>query len=307
VNYLALSGGGDDGAFGAGLLVGWTAAGTRPKFKLVTGVSTGSLSAPFAFLGSEYDPALRAIYTDVTQKDIFAKRPIVAAVTEDAMTDSAPLHRMIEKYVDQALLRRIAAEYAKGRLLLILSTNLDAGRPVIWNIGAIAESGRPDALVLVQRVLLASASIPGVFPPVMFDVAVDGKRFQEMHVDGGAMAQLFIYPPGARPGSKRHRVAYVIRNGRFIPAWSQVDRQTLSVAMRAVSTLTAGSGIGDVYMAYALARRDHVDFNLASIGDDFTRPYQQPFEPSYMHALFDYAYQKALHGYPWQKAPPGYQ
>jgi hypothetical protein len=137
VNYLALSGGADDSAFGAGVFGGWSAAGTRPKFKLVTGVSTGALSAPFAFLGSDYDPQLTEIYTQTSQQDIFEMRSLVAAVASDAVTDSAPLHRMTAKYIDRPMLDRIAEECGRGRLLLILTTNLEAGRPVIWNIGAI--------------------------------------------------------------------------------------------------------------------------------------------------------------------------
>src|SRR5512136_473332 len=194
--FLAISGGGDDGAFGAGLLVGWTDRGDRPVFDVVTGVSTGSLSAPFAFLGQKYDAQLKEIYTDTTGNDIFVRRPtVLAAIASDAISDSAPLRSMIARYLDQAMVQRIAEEYNKGRLLFILTTNLDQGRPVIWNIGAIASSTNPKARGLIIDVLLASASIPAVFPPVMLDVTVDGVRHQEMHVDGGTIAQAFLYPP----------------------------------------------------------------------------------------------------------------
>src|SRR5215212_6275173 len=156
--YLALSGGGDDGAFGAGLLVGWTERGDRPSFKLVTGISTGALIAPFAFLGPDYD----------------------AALTDDALSDTTPLYRLISRSMDDAMISRIATEYDRGRLLLIATTNLDSARPVIWNIGALARSKRPASQELIRRILLASASIPGAFPPVLFDVDVDGVRHQEL-------------------------------------------------------------------------------------------------------------------------------
>ena len=185
---LSLSGGGDNGAFGAGLLVGWTAHGGRPMFKLVTGVSTGALIAPFAFLGSEYDEALTDVYTNIDQSKVLEKRFITAALIDDAMADSSPLYATISKYVDEHMMARIAAEYEKGRLLVIQSTDLDAGRPVLWNIGAIAKSGHPGALSLIRHILLASASIPAAFPPVMFDVEADGEPYQEMHVDGGAVS-----------------------------------------------------------------------------------------------------------------------
>jgi hypothetical protein len=319
--FLAISGGGDDGAFGAGLLIGWSDRGDRPVFDVVTGVSTGSLSAPFVFLGQKYDAQLKEIYTQTTANDIFVRRPAVfAAVASDAVSDSAPLRNMIARYLDHSMIQRIAEEYGKGRLLFILTTNLDQGRPVIWNIGAIAASGSPKAQDLIIDVLLASASIPAVFPPVMLDVTVDGVRHQEMHVDGGTVAQAFLYPPSfslrsaaARAGvnektlrASRKRAAFVIRNGRFTRPEETVKLQTIAIAKEALSTMITSSGVNDTYRMYLLARRDGVDFNLASIGDDFDVPYKGPFDKDYMQSLFAYGYQKGRGGYPWQKAPPGY-
>src|SRR5262245_3928550 len=184
-HFLAISGGGDDGAFGAGLLVGWSDRGNRPEFDMVTGVSTGALSAPFVFLGRAYDPQLKAVYTETSAGDIFEKRsPLLGAIAGDALTDNAPLRQMISRRFDDEMVRRIAEEYKKGRLLFILTTNLDQGRPVIWNIGAIASSNHPKARELIIEVLLAFTSIPVVFRPVMLDVTIGGERYQEMHVDG---------------------------------------------------------------------------------------------------------------------------
>jgi predicted acylesterase/phospholipase RssA len=193
--FLALSGGGADGAFGAGLLCGWTERGDRPQFKAVTGISTGALIAPFAFLGAEYDHVLREVYTKTRTKDLLVARGLLAALTSDALSDNAPMWKYLAKYVDQHLVERIAAEYRKGRVLVIGTTNLDARRAVLWNIGAIAASGHPKSLELIRTLMIASASIPAAFPPVLIDVEVDGKRYQEMHVDGGAMTQVFLYPP----------------------------------------------------------------------------------------------------------------
>jgi predicted acylesterase/phospholipase RssA len=194
-HYLALSGGGDDGAFGAGLMAGWSAHGNRPEFDMVTGVSTGALSAPFAFLGRAYDQKLAGMYTETSAGDIFQKRAIlISAVTSDSLVDNAPLRKLIDSSVDAAMVRAIADEYDKGRLLFVLTTNLDQSRPVIWNIGAIAASNNPKARDLIVDVLLASASIPAIFPPVMLDVTVDGQKRQEMHVDGGTIAQVFFLP-----------------------------------------------------------------------------------------------------------------
>jgi hypothetical protein len=313
VSMLAISGGGDDGAFGAGLLVGWTESGARPEFKAVTGVSTGALTAPFAFLGSSYDDKLRQVYTQVSQKDIFEPRGLLKGFFSDAMSDTTPLYRLVERYVDRPLLDAIAAEYAKGRILLVGTTDLDTPEPVFWNMTAIAASKDPRALALFRKVLLASAAIPAAFPPVMIDVEANGAHYQEMHVDGGAMAQVFAYPPsiriadvGGAHGVDRQRTLYVIRNARLDPEWLSVRRQTMPIATRAVSSLLQTQGIGDLYRIFVTSQRDGVDFNLAFIPSTFTTPHTKQFDPTYMQALFETARGMARTGYPWQKHPPGW-
>jgi hypothetical protein len=313
-HFLAISGGGDNGAFGAGLLCGWSTRGDRPEFRLVTGVSTGALSAPFAFLGPDYDLKLEQVYTQTTAADIFVPRgKLFAALAADAMTDTAPLRTMISGYVDRRMITRIAEEYAKGRLLLILTTNLDQGRPVIWNIGAIAESDHPQARDLIIDILVASSAIPGIFPPVMMTVTHDGKVYEEMHVDGGTMAQSFLYPPnlslerlGRREGASRKRVAYIIRNGRLFRDEAEIPRQTLSVAAQAASTMIAANGSNDAFRMYLTTRRDGVDFNFTYIDDDFTEPWAGPFDQAYMTKLFEYGYQLGHNGKVWKNAPPGF-
>ena len=309
-NILAVSGGGADGAFGAGLLTGWTEAGTRPVFKLVTGVSTGALTAPFAFLGSAWDRQLTAVYTQIKPTDVFEKRGLTAAIWDDAMSNTAPLWRLISHFANQEMLETIAREYRKGRLLLIGTTDLDARRPVIWNIGAIAASGQPEALNLFRKILLASASVPAFFPPVLIDVEVNGRHYQEMHVDGGAIAQMFLYPPAllqaeAMRGAKSRPVrAWLIRNSRLDPDWTTVERSTISIAEDAIATMIQASGLNDVYRIYLTTLRDHVDYNLAYIGRDFTLKPKENFDPVFMRALYDYAHAKAVAGYPWAKRPP---
>jgi Patatin-like phospholipase len=308
VNFLAVSGGGDNGAFGAGLLNGWSTTGTRPEFKMVTGVSTGALIAPFAFLGPDYDAALREVYTTMTADRVFRARGLMAALFDDAMADTTPLAEIIAKYADQKMFDAIAREYNEGRLLLIGTTDLDAQRPVIWNVGALAVSGKPGALDLFRKILRASAAIPGIFQPVMVDVELDGRKFQEMHVDGGAIAQLFLYPPSIDAGRlvKRRRHAYIIRNARLDPDWSMAERRTITIAGRAISTMLAASGQNDVLRTYFVSVRDGVDYNLAYIGSDFVGPEKQgEFDQAYMQALYDYGYRQARAGKEWHKAPPG--
>jgi predicted acylesterase/phospholipase RssA len=306
-NFLAISGGGDNGAFGSGLLVGWTAQGTRPQFKLVTGVSTGSLIAPFAFLGPEYDKTLEAVYTTITPVQVFRSRGLVGGIFNDALADTSPLAEVIARYMDEKMMVAIAQEYRKGRLLLIGTTDLDAQRPVIWNIGAIADSGHPGALNLVRQILRASSAVPGAFQPVMFDVELDGKKHQEMHVDGGAMAQLFLYPASLNVGAsnQRARRAYIIRNARLDPDWAETEPRTLSIAGRAISTMLAASGHNDVLRVYFITQRDKVDYNLAFIGREFTMKHEEEFDQKYMKALYDYGYQQSRGGYKWHKQPPG--
>ncbi len=189
---LAVSGGGDDGAFGAGILVGWSKSITRPKFKLVTGISTGALIAPYAFLGAAYDAKLKAAYTTISTKDI-VKIPGLPTLGSEALTDSSPLALRIAKDVNEEMLADVAAAHRRGRRLYIGTTDMDAQRFVVWNMGAIAASGHQGALDLFRKVMLASASIPGVFPPVYIEVEVDGQIYDEMHVDGGVITQVFFY------------------------------------------------------------------------------------------------------------------
>jgi hypothetical protein len=313
-HFLAISGGGDDGAFGAGLLTGWTKQGTRPEFKIVTGISTGALSAPFAFLGPGYDEALAAVYTRTKSDDIFSPRSFLAAFTSDALSDTAPLYRTMSRYLTLDMMRQIGAEYDKGRLLLIATTHFDAAKPVIWNIGALAKVGTPEALELIKRILIASAAVPGAFPPVMIDVELDGKKHQEMHVDGGAIAQVFLYPPtidvkgsSQRLGVQRKRIAYIIRNSKLAAPWEDVQCRTLTIAGRAISMLIASNGVGDMYRIYGTTQRDGVDFNLAYIDLDFTTEYVGPFDPRYMVPLYQYGHDLGGRGYSWRKMPPGMQ
>lgn len=313
LELLAISGGGDKGAFGAGLLNGWTASGTRPTFKAVTGVSTGALIAPFAFLGPEYDKVLEEVYTTISPEDVASPRSAIAAIDNDGMADNAPLWALISKHVDERLVAAIAAEHERGRVLLIGTTDLDARQPVIWNMGNIATSGSPEAVPLFRSILLASAAIPGAFPPTLVTVEADGKRYQEMHVDGGASAQVFLYPPSmtqvaARLGEgmvRRGRV-YVIRNAALAPTWSPVERRTIDIAARAIDSLITTQGFGDLYRIYATTQQDNLDFSLAYIGDDFVYANKkEQFETAFMKSLYEYGFRLGRAGYHWYKTPPG--
>jgi hypothetical protein len=311
VNFLALSGGGSDGAFGAGILGGWTASGKRPEFDVVTGVSTGALTAPFAFLGPRYDAALKDVFTQSDTRDIAIARPVRGLLIGDSLASNAPLAKVVAHYVTDEFLQEVAAEHRKGRRLLIGTTNLDAERPVIWDMGEIASSGRPEALQLFRTVLLASAAIPAVFPPGFVKVAADGNVYEEMHVDGGATREVFLVPTqfmaksvDARLGINPIRRAYIIRNGHIAPEFKAVKARTLSIAGRAVSSLIKTQGVGDLYELYVFAKRNGIDYNLAYIPGDFLDTSTAAFDPVYMTKLYDLGYKMAEAGYPWKKVPP---
>jgi hypothetical protein len=313
-HFLAVSGGGDNGAFGAGLLNGWTKAGTRPEFKLVTGVSTGAIIAPFAFLGSEYDSRTKNFYTEIGQKDILRKRPMYTLLSSDSFTDSSPLWQRVAEEVTPELLNAIAAEYEKGRLLFVGTADLDARQGYIWNMTKLAASPDPRALKLFRAIILASAAIPGAFSPVMIDVEAGGESYQEMHVDGGTLAQVFVYPPSTNVkklaremGVERERFMYILRNSRLDPDWASVDRKVMSIAGRAIASLIHSQGLGDLYRIYLTAQKDGVDYNLAFIPPTFDTPHHELFDTEYMRALYKTGYDMAVKGYPWSKHPPGFE
>lgn len=327
VAFLVLSGGGENGAFGSGVLCAWTAAGNRPNFKLVTGISTGALIAPFAFLGPEYDTQLKAVYTTSTQDDIYTKKSILTAYWRESIYNTKPLTETIAKYIDEKVVAAVAREHKKGRRLLVGTTQLDAQRLVIWNMGAIASSDDPGALDLFRKVLLASASMPAVFPPVYITVTGGEKQYDEMHVDGGTTTEMILYEEALKPLTQhkkalkpivkheklmsslehRPRILYIIRNDQVKPAWDGVKPRLGNIAGRAISTLVKTHGEGDLYRIYVLALRDGIDYNLASIPIDFNAPSQGMFDIEYMQKLFNLGYEMARNGYPWQKYPPGYQ
>lgn len=303
---LALSGGAEDGAYGAGFLKGWTDRGDRPEFTWVTGISTGALMAPFAFLGSDYDDEIERFYKETTTDDLVLLKPFQLLLGASAVADSAPLRATIRREVDADLVAAIARESRRGRLLLIGTTNLDAQRHMIWNIGKIAESGRADAPELIGNILLASASIPGAFPPVKFDVIVDGKKRQELHVDGGITHQIFAYPDGipvrqmeAILGIAPTKTMWVIRNTKIDPDYQETGLGVASIVGRSINTLTKYQGIGDLNALERLAKRDGFDFRLAYVPASFDVPYVTFFDRDYMVALFGVGYAAARSDAPW--------
>ncbi|HEX8665354.1 MAG TPA: patatin-like phospholipase family protein [Beijerinckiaceae bacterium] len=303
--WLVLSGGGENGAFSAGILKGWTAAGTRPAFSVVTGVSTGALIAPFAFAGAAYDGFLEEAYTAITAADIFE-----FGAKADSLVDSWPLKRLIERHVTPRLLADIAAEHRKGRRLLVVTTNVDAQRPVAWNLGAIAAEGSPSAQKLFRDVLLASASIPGVFPPVRIDAEANGRKLEELHADGGITTPFFLAPEAAVLGRARAERAgaqkvYVLVNNSLRPEFEVTDRMLVAVLGRSLSAAVKAGTRAAIAAHGAYGRRHGVDLQFAAIDARFTAVAKGPFDQAYMKALFGHAERLARDGAAFGADPLG--
>ena len=311
LNILAISGGGSNGSFALGLLTGLTAAGSRPHFHVVTGVSVGALVAPFAFLGPQYDGALRDLFFTLSSSNIIVQRPLLVAYFTNSLASAQPLASLISTAVDDSMMRAIAEEHRKGRRLFIGTTHVYAGRHVVWDIGAIAGSGRPEALDLIHRVLLASAAVPILLPPVYCEVEAGGRRYQEMHVDGGITREAFVGPPGLDWTAAAHVLGtaksthfYVIRNGRERAEYMVMPPSILALGQHAMHQLSQSLGIADLHRIYLRAQQEQAAFHAAWIGNDFAAPWSDWYDSGYMQALFEYGYAKAVKGEAWHSLPP---
>lgn len=304
---LALSGGGPDGAFGAGFLNGWTARGDRPNFTVVTGASAGALMAPFAFIGPSHDERMKNAFYSGDMGNLL-QFDGVRGLVGTGLFNSEPLRQLIAKYIDADILALVAREHRTGRRLFIVTTNLDAQRTAIWDMGVIASSGDPKALALFRSIMEASASIPGVFPPVMIDVEADGKRFAEMHVDGGITANVLVLPEALLttnrplPPSLRPKF-YVILNGKLGPNFDLVKPSTLPIAVRSFETSVRANTRNTLLATYEFIKRKGWQLNLAAIDDSVPPGKNRGFDVDYMRGLFDYGYERGSRGQMWQPSP----
>ena len=313
IQYLSFSGGGMNGAFGAGFLCGWSAHGTRPTFDFVTGISAGALLAPFAFLGTNYDAALRDIYTDLKPGDLFRRKGLLRILRDDSIFDTAPLRGILEKYITTNFLAAVAREHALGRRLWIGTANLDARRPVIWDMGAIASSSREDAPKLFRQVMMASSAGPGAFPPVYFDVKANGKTYDELHVDGGVGRQAFAYGPVLhldeirRQLDEQHRKRpaelFIIRNGDLGTHYDPVKPKALPILLNSLTALTHHQAEGDFYRMYVYAGRDKCEYNLTGIPAGYQHQSAKQFDSGEMKRLFSLGEQMGGAGNCWIHSP----
>ncbi|RJG47411.1 patatin-like phospholipase family protein [Motilimonas pumila] len=313
-SHLALSGGGEKGAFGAGILNAWTERGDRPEFTVVSGISTGSIISVFAFLGPEYDPALKHFYTETKSQDIYSTKPILSGLLGDSFLDTAPFEQLVRDTITEDIIDQVAAEYRRGRLLLVGTTELDSQRPVIWNMGEIANSQVTNKEALFEDIIIASSSVPAAFPVKLIEVEYQDQQFQELHVDGGVTHQVFLFPEAVLSGQVDHdgrgrpQQVYVIRNAKLQPDFQTTGLSTVDISKRSLSTILKYQGRGDVNAIYMHAKRSLMGFSLAYIEPDFTQPSpQEPFTEGYMAALYQYGYQKMQQHNVWHNSPPQFR
>ena len=314
VNFLALSSGGSDGAFGAGFLKGLTESHRRPQFTIVSGVSTGALMAPFAFLGPSYDATLEDLYTSGFAASLVKDVSVINGLFGNALVDSDRLGHLIARYVTQDILDAVAAEHRKGRRLLIVTTNIDAQRSVIWDMGAIASSHAPGALSLFRQVLAASASIPALFPPRLIEVEAGGRSFQEMHVDGATVRQIYVAPDEVIFGGGRAKDGgqlkdlYILVNNKIDPSFQVIENSTVAVAARALSTVLKREGRNNVLSSYAYAASHGIGYHLAYIDADApdvpSGDTAEQFSTSYMQGIFARGEAQGRSASPWVGRPP---
>jgi predicted patatin/cPLA2 family phospholipase len=308
-SYLALSGGGADGAYGVGVLNGWSAAGTRPTFSVVSGVSTGGLIAPFAFLGSQYDDTLREVYTSGIAESLLSDPSIMRVLFSSGLFGNKRLRELVARYVGPEILEQVARENAKGRRLLVVTTDLDTQRTAIWDMGKIAAVGTPEALKLFRDVMAASASIPLVFPPIMIDAEGQRRKFQEMHVDGGVtspvltLPEALLFQDSRLPGTAKMDI-YILVNKKIERNFELVSNSTIDVASRSLSAITQSQTRSIIFSTYDFAKRNRLGFHLSYIARDYPAPPTEGFDTAYMRALYQYGYEKAASGQAWASTLP---
>lgn len=315
MDFLMISGGGSGGAFSVGVLSAWSQTKKRPRFDVVTGVSTGALIAPYAFLGSAYDNELKRLYTSGVAGDLVkTKGPI--GLFGSSLLRAGPLRSMIERAITAGVMRQIATEHRKGRRLFVLTTNLDTQRGVVWNMGAIAASGRPDALELFHDIIVASASIPGVYPAVMIRAEAGGRYFQEMHSDGGSTSQILTLPqvlltssnpappPNRQDPPNRQKVNfYVIVNNALMPEFGVTRNRTVSAISTAYSIYMKSQAQSELTALYNFAERTGANFHVAAIDAQVPYSMLDPFNSSYMTAVYDLGYKGLAAGTLWRNSP----
>ncbi len=305
LTILALSGGGSGGAFGAGAVAGLTRNGSRPEFSVVTGVSAGALIAPFAFLGPSWDPEMAEIYTEELSNSLLQPR-LIGAVFGSSMYSGTPLKRLIDRNADDRMIEAVAREAAKGRLLLVATTEYATGEPVVWDLGSVALYGGRDAGQLFRNLLLASASVPGMFPPVIIKIRTRSGVREETHVDGGVTLPFFIAPvpedlPQSTGAGTQPTAVRIIIDGRLRDLPRAAKANALSIFSRSVSAGLSRMTRTTLEQTVAMARGRGISLDYAAIPVAYPLPGSFDFDTEAQRALFTYASTCAEAGRLWTR------
>lgn len=303
VNVLVLSGGGKYGAYTAGVLCGWTENGTRPDFDAVTGISSGALTAVWAFLGPKYDARMEYAYAHIQKSDLFRFQPLRRLWHDGALATSAPLAEQLARELNAEAMADLRAAHRAGRRLYVATVNLTTLRPAIWDVGALACSGRPDADALVRKVLLAACSIPAFVPPVEIEVTVNGTRYRELHGDAGSIIQAFVRTPhGLSPGSN----VYVVTAGKVYRDAVAEKPGLLRMVGVTVSNSLYALYRDDLIKIYAACAATGAKFHMVALPQEFSGEVGSlTFPPGELRRLIDTGRRSAVNGVPWRSTPPG--
>lgn len=305
LQVLVISGGGSAGAFGAGLLKGWSQSGSRPSFDIVTGISTGALIAPFAFVGSDHDDQLTSLYTETSDADVYNSRGTLG-VFQDSLNETSPLGARLDKIITDELLDRIAAEHAKGRRLYVGTTDLDTGEAVTWDLGGISAGEGGNRRKRVAQILLASASVPGLFNPVYIETG-DGKG-AHMHVDGGVKAPILLRDFMLAGNYRSKRVYIVINNCICLRNIKQpVDPRFVDITRKSIDEMMRTFLYRALETSYIMARHAGAQYSLHYIPDDIPLPDTLDFKPEEMRQLFEVGRSLGSTPTTWHHAPPRMQ
>lgn len=301
LNVLCVSGGGKYAAFTAGALAGWTAAGTRPAFDVATGISSGAPTAFLAFLGPKYDDFLADTFLKLHRSDLFTWQPLRGLAAGTGLMSSRPLAQLLDRKLDDAVLTDLRAAHAQGRRLFVATSNVMTHKLIVWDVGAIASSGRPDAAALVRKVVLAACSIPGIVPPVEFDMTVNGVRYTERHADAGSLTQVFVATAGPLPPGS---AVWVLSAGKTHLDRAEGPPRVLASMVAAVSTTLYALFRADAVKLYALCGVTRSRFRMLALPDDFNgHTSSMVFDPAESHRMFWIGYQMAA-GDAWETRPP---
>jgi hypothetical protein len=305
LNVLVLSGGGKYGAYAAGLLCGWTAHGDRPEFDVATGISSGALTATLAFLGPKYDARMAATYYNLTPADLFRPRVVRGLLSGNALATAEPLRQLIARNLDAEAMADLRQAHCAGRRLFVATGNLTSLRPTIWDLGALATSGRPDADDLVRKVLLAACSIPAYVEPVELDVEVNGVRYRELHGDAGNVIQGFVRTANGLPAGSN---LYLVTAGKVYRDPLDERPRLAGMLGATVSNSLYALYRENVFKLFALCAVTGARFHLATLPADVpVRAGSLTFDTAELRLLFNIGYQSAVNGIAWRATPPGTQ